>query len=170
MGRATAPHWSGPYTVDPEPIFANQNEDPYIYRDSRGHFHAIFHGMDPWLTGAWGAHAFSLDAKDWVYSRAEAFSRTVQFEDNSTVQYTRRERPEFIFDQTTGEITNLVSGVWVTRATRLCSQWPPPERAAYTRQPAVCGLPRGLRSVVCPLDGGGHRSLAFIFQFHSSSI
>ena len=111
MGRATAPHWSGPYTVDPEPIFANQNEDPYIYRDSRGHFHAIFHGMDPWLTGAWGAHAFSLDAKDWVYSRAEAFSRTVQFEDNSTVQYTRRERPEFIFDQTTGEITHLVSGV-----------------------------------------------------------
>ena len=40
IGIAIAPHWSGPYTVRPKPIFANMNEDPYIYRDTRGGFHA----------------------------------------------------------------------------------------------------------------------------------
>jgi hypothetical protein len=43
----THTHTPAVLIVRPDPIFANMNEDPYIYRNTHG-FHAIFHGMDIW--------------------------------------------------------------------------------------------------------------------------
>lgn len=111
IGVATAPHWRGPYTLHPTPIFDNLNEDPYLYRDHRGGFHAVFHNMDPWpSTAAVGRHAFSPDGFQWYYSKNDAWSTTVDYEDGTSVDYARRERPEFIFDAL-GRITHLINGV-----------------------------------------------------------
>ena len=40
IGMATAPHWAGPYTVSPEPIFANMNEDPFLVSGSYSYLSA----------------------------------------------------------------------------------------------------------------------------------
>ena len=116
IGLATAPHWSGPYSLRNVPIFDNMNEDPYLYRDHRGNFHAVFHGMDRWscnetpCTINVGRHAFSEDGLSWAYSRTNAWSTDVEYEDGSTIHYARRERPEFIFNKA-GMITHLVNGI-----------------------------------------------------------
>jgi hypothetical protein len=112
IGIAVAPHWSGPYTVRDKPIFANMNEDPYIYRDTRGGFHAVFHGMDLWPgTGEnVGRHAFSADGLSWIYSRANAWSTTIGYTSGKSIEYSRRERPEMIFDKA-GNIVALATGV-----------------------------------------------------------
>jgi hypothetical protein len=111
IGMATAPHWKGPYTVHPEPIFENPNEDPFVYMDTRGGLHAVFHGMDLWPgTDNVGRHAFSEDGKHWIYSRHNAWTTTVDYEGGTSVEYSRRERPEFIFDQE-GNILALTTGV-----------------------------------------------------------
>ena len=117
IGLGVAPHWSGPYMMSYFPIFDNMNEDPHLYRDFRGNFHAVFHGMDQWGCGDQtpcrlnvGRHAFSEDGLQWVYSRVNAWTTKVEYEDGSTVDFARRERPEMILDAD-GHITHLLSGV-----------------------------------------------------------
>ena len=92
-----APLWSSP-TV----------EDPFIYRDARGGWHALLHnlgnnggfGCDA-VSGKGcdvGGHAFSQDGLAWTYSPHVAFNTTVQWEDGSVEVLNRRERPQFVFD------------------------------------------------------------------------
>ena len=105
----TASDWRDPasYTVAREELFPGVGyrgtEDPHVYRDARGGFHAIFHHMDdadcPNVDDlpACGAHAFSADGRAWTYGGV-AFGRSVTFTDTGAAfDFVRRERPHMIF-------------------------------------------------------------------------
>jgi len=115
VGIARAPHWQGPYTVIGGPIIPYQQEDPHMYHDARG-FHAIFHGMDPFLSRKGvGRHAFSLDGLKWHYIGGgrdieTAFSATVELEGGGKLELKRRERPELVLNSA-GKPIALISGV-----------------------------------------------------------
>eukprot|EP01084_Bolivina_argentea_P285539 489688_1 len=68
----------------PEMAYA-ATEDPSLYIDCNGNYHAIFHHMDPnqWQQTC-GGHAFSKDGIDWIYGGV-AWSNVVQFDDNTSV-------------------------------------------------------------------------------------
>jgi hypothetical protein len=95
-------------------------EDPFLYTDQNGHFHAIFHHMygagtsDEWWMDTNGGHAFSRDGLSWTYSGVawgnpeQPRGYIAHFTDGGTYNFTRLERPHFIFDAT-GQPTHLVS-------------------------------------------------------------
>ncbi|GAB5353066.1 hypothetical protein AAMO2058_000006500 [Amorphochlora amoebiformis] len=96
-------------------------EDPFVYIDGNGHFHAIFHhmyGMESsynWWLLAEGGHAFSVDGVTWTYSGVawgDPFDRlrgdVVHYKDGTSFRFTRRERPHFIIDEK-GRPTHLVT-------------------------------------------------------------
>lgn len=105
----TASDWSDPstYVVAREELFPDVGyrgtEDPHVYRDARGGFHALFHHMDDADCAdvdelpACGAHAFSADGVAWTYGGV-AFGRTVTFTDTGAAfDFARRERPHMVF-------------------------------------------------------------------------
>ena len=67
-------------------------EDPFLYRDRRGIFHAVFHNQieddDQRLCGG---HAFSEDGKKWTFT-GTAWSNRVPFDDGTHYAFSRRER------------------------------------------------------------------------------
>jgi hypothetical protein len=108
--------WEGPYSV---PLWRNNTngtleghaEDGYLYRDVRGHWHALFHFF-PKI----GGHAFSIDGVAWS-NVTYAYNGTIQLaptspNNNATVECARRERPSLIFDDK-GAPTHLVTGCCV---------------------------------------------------------
>jgi hypothetical protein len=115
---AVAPSWQGPYTVtvgneavNNEPL---KQEDPFMWIDARGHYHALLHlmfdppGMGP--CGFWaGGHMASVDGTKWtpIY---RSYNTTVRTVDGKTTVFGRRERPKLIFD-TAGRPTHLFNGV-----------------------------------------------------------
>ncbi|KAJ4361342.1 hypothetical protein N0V95_001955 [Ascochyta clinopodiicola] len=120
----TAPSYNGPYkqaysppwnTSDYSPTWA---EDPFLWRDKRGNWHALAHWMiDITERGAKyprvGAHMFSRNLTGpWTFKLQEAFNSTVSFTDGSTETFNRRERPKLFFSAD-GEVTPLylVNGV-----------------------------------------------------------
>jgi len=115
IGLAWADRYDANYTrLFDEPLFLNPNEDPFIWRDSRGNFHALMHSLEP--GGAFGdgpkvgRHAFSRDAKWWTFGSATlAYSTNVQFDDGTSIDYFRRERPQLYFEN--GVPLFLVTGV-----------------------------------------------------------
>ena len=70
-------------------------EDPAVYVDKRGVFHAVMHAMDAGEAFC-GGHAYSLDGAAWVYTGA-AFGNNVSFSDGSWQVFSRRERPHLLF-------------------------------------------------------------------------
>eukprot|EP01079_Euglenida_sp_SAG-EU17-18_P006966 gene6966-6623_t len=84
-------------------------EDPFLYRDSNGNFHAIFHNWvfhDPPV----GSHAYSRDGRSWTMSESVTYNTTVFYKDGSNDTYHRRERPHLIFDDQ-GQPAYLTNGV-----------------------------------------------------------
>ena len=130
VGIATAPSWRGPYTIAASkfggPISAadypwEENEDPFLWRNARGEWHALFHA-NTWgdsrnqifpVAGHAGRHAFSADGERWSFSRTPAFNGTVQWSNGSSIKAARRERPFLIFDDETHAPTHLFTGVQV---------------------------------------------------------
>ena len=94
-------------------VVANFTEDPHMWRDARGHFHALFHALDRWGTAdagsTVGGHAYSRDGLAWAYSREYAYSTTVAFDDGTSTTFARRERPEAVVVD--GSVVALVTGV-----------------------------------------------------------
>ena len=114
---ATAPTWRGPFVVAvPDAAVANENrsqEDPFMWIDARGHWHALVHKMfDPpggGPCGAWaGGHLFSEDGAQWS-PVARAYNTTVRTAGGGATVFTRRERPKLIFDAR-GRPTHLYNG------------------------------------------------------------
>lgn len=117
LGIARAATWEGPYhMLSPMPItpqqwfcVAGQGEDPFLWQNARG-YHLLYHGMCP--TGVMQAHyAFSADAVTWVTATKQSYSYRVHFEDGSSRNFARMERPQLIFDPNTGMPTHIVNGV-----------------------------------------------------------
>jgi hypothetical protein len=123
VGLARAESWRGPFVVLGGPIMPFQQEDPHLYRDAAGHFHAIFHGMDPYGSRLGvGRHAFSLDGlHPWHYFNSTAigagdnetaFNNVVELVGGGSISLLRRERPELVLGGADGRTpVVLISGV-----------------------------------------------------------
>ena len=72
-------------------------EDPYIWVDRRGVFHAVMHSMDAGQPFC-GGHAFSADGIAWTYT-GYAYSNAANYSDGSWEVFARRERPHLLFAQ-----------------------------------------------------------------------
>ncbi|KAF2853906.1 hypothetical protein T440DRAFT_293199 [Plenodomus tracheiphilus IPT5] len=79
-------------------------EDPFLWRDKRGHYHALAHWMIDIVEKNGtkfprvGAHLFSRSLHGpWTFKLQEAFSSVVRFTDGSTEAFKRRERPKLWF-------------------------------------------------------------------------
>ena len=113
LNLALASHYRGPYhRLHSSPLFPNPNEDPFVWRDKRGHFHLLAHSLE--TGGSFGdgprvgrhAYARRLDG-EWTFgNRTLAFSTAVEWTDGSVTQYYRRERPQLVFSDD-GEMTPL---------------------------------------------------------------
>lgn len=119
----TAPHWTSNYTRIGSPVTWNTTdysptwtEDPFIWRDKRGNWHALAHWMIDIVEYGRkyprvGAHMFSRDlASGWTFKAQEAFSSTVEFTDGAMETFNRRERAKIFFDEDLTPLY-LVSGV-----------------------------------------------------------
>jgi hypothetical protein len=114
---ALAPTWRGPFVVSVgDGAVANlpkSQEDPFMWIDRRGHWHALVHRMfDPpggGPCGAWaGGHLFSADGTQWS-PIARAYNTTVRTADGGATIFDRRERPKLIFNAE-GAPTHLYNG------------------------------------------------------------
>jgi hypothetical protein len=120
----SAPTYKGPYTLlstapwntsDYSPSWA---EDPFLWRDKRGNWHALAHWMiDISENGVKyprvGAHMFSRALTGpWTFKLQEAYNSSVAYTDGSQETFNRRERPKLFFSGD-GEVTPLylVNGV-----------------------------------------------------------
>ncbi|KAL4894980.1 hypothetical protein BDV59DRAFT_211836 [Aspergillus ambiguus] len=109
--------YGGPYTLRVEPGFIEidaslRSEDPFLWRDKRGHWHFLVHHMVDIALGnkgpRVGAHVFARDWQGpWHYNNITlAYNTTVEFTDGTTTEYYRRERPKLYFSDD-GEMTPL---------------------------------------------------------------
>jgi hypothetical protein len=114
VGWIRADSVEGPYLlqrlIGPAPYTV---EDPYLYRDARGSFHALFHGGPQ--GGAYkavGAHAFSKDGTTWTFSKNAAYTTAIKLADGTEHSFKRRERPHLLQDDN-GTITHLYTSLWI---------------------------------------------------------
>eukprot|EP01059_Diplonema_ambulator_P036181 TRINITY_DN8925_c0_g1_i1.p1 TRINITY_DN8925_c0_g1~~TRINITY_DN8925_c0_g1_i1.p1 ORF type:complete len:399 (+),score=61.65 TRINITY_DN8925_c0_g1_i1:39-1199(+) len=97
------------------------NEDPYVWQDTRGNYHALLHNLGPnggfdcheaggeYRSCDMGTHAFSSDGFSWTFSKTVPFNTTVAWSDGSSVVLHRRERPQLIVEN--GAPQYLINGV-----------------------------------------------------------
>jgi len=90
------------------------SEDPALYIDARGYFHAIFHNMDPCpdypCPEVAGGHAFSIDGVVWTYTGV-AYNSSGFYTDSTPFSFHRRERPHPIMAADGHTIVALTTGV-----------------------------------------------------------
>ena len=117
-----APHWKGPYrrlTGDVMAYCSRCQEDPFMWVDARGHWHALLHKMfddggdapsaDPVPSPGWaGGHIYSRDGISWSRQQ-RAYSTNVTLETGEVLLTARRERPKLVFDAD-GRPTHLTNG------------------------------------------------------------
>ena len=87
-------------------------EDPFMWRDKRGHWHILAH----WMIDITernekfprvGAHLYSRMLRgNWTFKEQEAYNTTVVWTDGTRTDYLRRERPKLFFSDD-GEMTPL---------------------------------------------------------------
>jgi hypothetical protein len=96
-------------------------EDPFLWRDARGHWHVLSHtytreGAGP--RNSISGHLFSRDLRAWQVSPTEPYGNAVTYADGGGAaaatkpqRFSTMERPKLVFDGATGEPTHLVNGV-----------------------------------------------------------
>ena len=104
-GVVTAPSWKGPYTFHSQVGNSSSPsvEDPFVWQDRRGNFHALFHKFTD-ETPNCGGHAYSQNGMDWILTNEPAYQTTIATADGAEHPFTRRERPHLLFDDKTGQI------------------------------------------------------------------
>ena len=122
----------GPFEAFPFPLFDFRAEDPFLWRDKRGNFHCLFHGIDGnggfrcYLNGTGcdvGRHAFSSDGLRWRVSLDRpAYSTTIQWSNGDMEILNRRERPQLLFHEKTREILMLVNGAQSMNVPKECNE------------------------------------------------
>jgi hypothetical protein len=82
----------------------NDTEDPFLWRDKRGHWHFLNHDLvdHDFNSGARGpqvgSHLFARSWEGpWALSETIAFNTTVQYTDGTSEVLSRRERPKLYF-------------------------------------------------------------------------
>ncbi|PHH77096.1 hypothetical protein CDD83_4169 [Cordyceps sp. RAO-2017] len=99
--------------MQPGPLFGNAGEDPFLWRDGRGHFHMLLHSLEP--DGGFGSgpkvgrHAWARNQTGpWTFgTETVAFGTAVEFDDGRAVDFYRRERPQLYFSDD-GAMTPLL--------------------------------------------------------------
>ena len=112
MIMVKADHYSGPYEVVTHGACGG-GEDPYVFTDTNGNWHCLYHRSPfPNITIA-GGHAFSLDGYDWHVSETAAYSGAfVEYVGESdSYPISKRERPHLIYSEIDGEPVALTNGV-----------------------------------------------------------
>ena len=115
LGLASAPSYlSSNYTRlnGDRPICGGaslcETEDPFLYQDPRGHYHAMLHYVGP--GGGFsctpprdgclvGSHAYSRDGLSWTFSKTIAYNTTVHYDDGTSEVFDRRERPQLVLEK-----------------------------------------------------------------------
>lgn len=106
IGVAVAPNFTGPYIrAHDHPIFPDNTEDPFVWRDKRGNFHMFVHSLE--AGGGFGSgpkvgrHAYARNWNgEWTYNNETlAYSTYVTFTDGTATNYSRRERPQLYFSE-----------------------------------------------------------------------
>lgn len=114
VGLIRANSFRGPYELLSEAGDASTIhgvEDPFLYRDNKGRFHALFHGgQQGGDYPAAGAHAYSEDGLTWSYSQGTAFTTAITTSDGEAHQFNRRERPHLLFNAD-GQPTHLFTAL-----------------------------------------------------------
>mgnify|MGYP006095911799 FL=1 len=93
-----ADHWRGPYTIVSSDQYANWHgsacgvEDPFLWMDKRGHWHALYHAMGHLGPGG---HAFSVDGYTWS-NVTNAYGAKRPLVGGGSVNY-NAERPKLLF-------------------------------------------------------------------------
>ena len=78
----------------------NNAEDPFLWRDARGGFHAIHHWQDGDHNQYYnGGHSFSADGVQWTFSAAAAYTTNVTWRGGGSTVFARRERPGLLLDK-----------------------------------------------------------------------
>lgn len=116
----TAAHWknASSYVFHAGALFpelaTRGSEDPALYLDARGHFHALFHNMDPCpdypCPEVAGGHAFSLDGAAWSYTGV-AYNSSGLYTNGIPFSFHRRERPHPVMAEDGRTIVALTTGV-----------------------------------------------------------
>eukprot|EP01062_Namystynia_karyoxenos_P040429 TRINITY_DN29489_c4_g1_i1.p1 TRINITY_DN29489_c4_g1~~TRINITY_DN29489_c4_g1_i1.p1 ORF type:complete len:443 (+),score=86.05 TRINITY_DN29489_c4_g1_i1:89-1330(+) len=145
----TASDWRDPttYYPHPDPMFPNMkpygSEDPFLWRDGRGHYHAMFHDeQGATRSNAKGRHAASTDGVNWRYADVNAYNGSTWVTapgGGSAVRevlFGRRERPHLIIDHT-GRPTHLINGVQEDAAQTNCSRYAQCDRSYTFVQPLL---------------------------------
>jgi hypothetical protein len=114
-----AQNYSAPYKIAYKANNINRTEDPFLWRDKRGHWHILNHDMIDYFEDGGrryprvGGHAFARNWEGpWTYSNTIAFNTSVEFTDGTRTDYYRRERPKLYFSDD-GNMTPLylINGV-----------------------------------------------------------
>ncbi len=103
IGLAAADHPYGPYRrVQDNPVMEDiYVEDPFVWHRS-GHFEMLAKDMTGKLTGEFhsGVHFLSDDGISWRPAESpKAYSRTVRFDDGTTVRLGSLERPQLLLSE-----------------------------------------------------------------------
>jgi hypothetical protein len=107
IGLASAPHWSGPYSLlVPSPIVVG-HEDPHVWADQRGNLHLLSHGS----TNLWFTTPDSLG--NWTLANGAAYTFDFSWSNGTQAVALRRERPQLFFSND-GMMTPLVFTTGVT--------------------------------------------------------
>lgn len=106
LGVAYAKNIFGPYKVlnNKQPVFSakltGELEDPFLWKDSKG-YHVVFKDHKAKYTGelGGGVSATSINGTDWkMDSDAKAYSKTIQWDDNTIEKRGQLERPFILFE------------------------------------------------------------------------
>lgn len=99
-----ATNYTGPYNITVEPANVDRTEDPFLWRDKRGHWHFLDHYMIDIVENGVkyprvGGHAYARDWRGpWTLSnKTLAYNSTTHFTDGTRIDYYRRERPKLYF-------------------------------------------------------------------------
>ena len=113
IGVATAPSFRGPFTrLNNTMQFAA--EDAVLWREPEsGHYHMLVHAFQG--TGGRardnvGGHAWSRDGASWQYSPEPAYTLAVTWDNGTTTELYRRERPQVLFERVSGTPLALFNG------------------------------------------------------------
>jgi len=99
-----------------------KNEDPYLWMDTRGHFHLLAHRYD--YRDGWpqnpnqtmpvlvSGHGYSENGIDWGFNvEQQPYDAVIVFQNGTRQHLSTYERPHLIFEAASGQPTHLVNGV-----------------------------------------------------------
>jgi hypothetical protein len=123
--------WRGPYEYVASGACGG-GEDNFIYIDTRGNWHCLYHRAPFPDPAAQGGHAFSRDGLVWHVSEGAAYPGQQAYMGGHVGKYGKRERPHLVFDAATGEPTHLTNGVCLNSNWMECNNNPWPGYFDYT--------------------------------------